>query len=109
MSHSFSDAWPNLGVVAADGKLSDHCPIIMKDLIIDFGPRPFRIFDFWMNESDFEEVVKNAWIKTVVSRNPDRVLRDKFKNVKQALKIWSKEKFGTTDIEIEKFKKEALR
>ncbi|GJZ70286.1 putative RNA-directed DNA polymerase [Tanacetum coccineum] len=30
--------------VALDQKLFDHCPIVLKDIDVDFGPRPFRLY-----------------------------------------------------------------
>ena len=40
---------------------------------------------------------------------PDRVFRDKLKNVKMAIKKWSKERFGTIAEEIPCVKKECER
>ncbi|GKB54846.1 RNA-directed DNA polymerase, eukaryota [Tanacetum coccineum] len=47
--------------VALDRKLSDHCPIVLKDVDLDFGPRPFWAFDIWIEEKDTEQVVDGAW------------------------------------------------
>ncbi|GJS50290.1 RNA-directed DNA polymerase, eukaryota [Tanacetum coccineum] len=56
----FSDLWGNLSVVALDRKLSDHCPIVIKDVELDFGPKPFRIFNIWMEEPNFTRVMEEA-------------------------------------------------
>nr|GEZ47199.1 hypothetical protein [Tanacetum cinerariifolium] len=45
---------------------------------------------------------------SVSTTNPDCVLRDKLKNVKMALKTWSKEKYRGLDAEIETARKEAV-
>nr|GEU58439.1 RNA-directed DNA polymerase, eukaryota, reverse transcriptase zinc-binding domain protein [Tanacetum cinerariifolium] len=97
----------NIGSVALDRKLSDHCPIVLLDKGLDFGPKPFRFFDAWMEETDFQELVRNAWMESVSTSNPDCVLRGKLKNVKMALKAWSKEKYRGLDREIETARKEA--
>ncbi|PWA41196.1 Transposon TX1 [Artemisia annua] len=60
-----------------------------------------------MEETDFQELVHNAWMAPVSTTNPDCVLRDKLKNVKIALKTWSKEKYRGLDAEIEMARKEA--
>lgn len=52
VSNSFSDLWTELAVVALDRDLSDHCPIEMKNNIVDFGPKPFRIFDVWLEDKE---------------------------------------------------------
>ncbi|GJW10071.1 transposon TX1 [Tanacetum coccineum] len=48
-----------------DRKLSDHCHIVLKYMDLDFGPKPFRVFDIWLDEVDIDQVVVNAWNKTV--------------------------------------------
>ncbi|GJR72560.1 reverse transcriptase domain, reverse transcriptase zinc-binding domain protein [Tanacetum coccineum] len=50
----FSTKWDNLSAIALDRKISDHCPILMKDMDLDYGPNPFRVFDLWL-KVDFEK------------------------------------------------------
>ncbi|GJX22502.1 RNA-directed DNA polymerase, eukaryota, partial [Tanacetum coccineum] len=38
-----SSLWGNLSVVALDRKLSDHCPIVLKDIDLDSGPSHFAL------------------------------------------------------------------
>ncbi|GKD47523.1 putative RNA-directed DNA polymerase, partial [Tanacetum coccineum] len=107
VSGGFQDRWPELSVVALDRKLSDHCPIMLRDKVVNFGPKPFRVFNIWFKERDAEDVVVRGWNKPVAVSIPDIIFRDKLKNVKQELKKWSKEKFGRFDREVESFKQEA--
>ncbi|GJU52791.1 transposon TX1 [Tanacetum coccineum] len=60
LNEKFNDLWDNLSVIALDRKLSDHCPIVLKDVKLDFGPKPFRVFNVWMDEPDFMRVVEEA-------------------------------------------------
>ncbi|XP_071728426.1 uncharacterized protein [Rutidosis leptorrhynchoides] len=39
---------------------SDHCPIILKNDVVDYGPIPFKLFHSWFNVDGFDEVVVNA-------------------------------------------------
>ncbi|GKD45136.1 RNA-directed DNA polymerase, eukaryota, partial [Tanacetum coccineum] len=41
LNEKFKELWVNLAVVAIDRKLLDHCPIVLKDMDLDFGPKPF--------------------------------------------------------------------
>lgn len=109
VSEGFKNAWGNLCSVALDRFLSDHFPVVLKDKDVDFGPKPFRVFDFWLEENDIGNVVENAWNLKVRSKRPDCVFRDKLKNVKAALRVWSKERFGKLEDEICKFKSEATK
>ncbi|GJV81998.1 hypothetical protein Tco_1517868 [Tanacetum coccineum] len=109
MNEEFCSLWGNISVVALDRKLSDHCLIILKDVDLDFGLRPFQALDIWIEEKDIGHVVEEAWKVKVRSRRPDCRFRDKLKNVKATLKKWSKERFRMVNDKIEKLKNEALK
>ncbi|GKB69914.1 putative RNA-directed DNA polymerase [Tanacetum coccineum] len=108
VTEGFKSKWGNLAVVALDRKLSDHCPIVLKDLDVNFGLKSFRIFDIWLKEADIQEVVLRGWNKDVKSSTPDCRLRDKLKNVKSELKQWSKKRFGAIDTHINTYCREAM-
>ncbi|XP_071740139.1 uncharacterized protein [Rutidosis leptorrhynchoides] len=42
VSEKFNDLWGELSAIALECKLSDHCPIVLRDRIIDFGPKPIK-------------------------------------------------------------------
>nr|GEW44447.1 protein kinase-like domain, beta-lactamase/transpeptidase-like protein [Tanacetum cinerariifolium] len=65
--------------------------IVIKAVELDFGLKPFRIFNIWMEELDFFCIVKEVWRKEVRSTRPHFIFRDKLKNVKACLKLWSKD------------------
>ncbi|XP_071704901.1 uncharacterized protein [Rutidosis leptorrhynchoides] len=95
----------DLTVVALDRDLSEHCPIMLKDEERNFGPKPFKIFDVWLDEEDVGDVIREAW--NVVVPNINRkvcVFRNKLKNVKDALRTWSQNKYNHLDGEIELLK-----
>ena len=94
LNNELNYLWGNLLVVALDRKLSDHCPIVLNDVDLDFGPKPFLFFNIWLEEVDFNHVVEEAWKKDVRGIRPDCRFREKLKNVMAALRIWSKGRFG---------------
>ncbi|GJT26942.1 ribonuclease H-like domain-containing protein [Tanacetum coccineum] len=61
INEEFCNLWGNMSVAALDQKLLDHCPIVLKDVDLDFGSRPFRAFDVWLEEKDIGHVVEEAW------------------------------------------------
>ncbi|GJV29955.1 RNA-directed DNA polymerase, eukaryota [Tanacetum coccineum] len=109
ITDDFQEIWRNLGSVALDRKLSDHCPIILLDKGLDFGPKPFRFFDAWLKDAEMIDVVKEAWGALVSTITPDCVFRDKLKNVKHALKEWSKKKYGGLEQEINSYREKSGR
>ncbi|XP_071739795.1 uncharacterized protein [Rutidosis leptorrhynchoides] len=48
-------------LMESERKPLDHCPIILRDKEIDFGPKPIKIFDEWLDEAGAEDVIKKAW------------------------------------------------
>ncbi|GKD91048.1 RNA-directed DNA polymerase, eukaryota, reverse transcriptase zinc-binding domain protein [Tanacetum coccineum] len=71
--------------------ISDHCHILLKNCHRDYGPRPFRIFDFWANYNDLMNwscllgvlVDIKAW-------SMEKILKDtqKSKSLKRQLVEW---------------------
>nr|GEU47210.1 zinc finger, CCHC-type [Tanacetum cinerariifolium] len=96
-------------VVALDRKLSDHCPIIQKDVKLDFGPKKFSAFDIWLEDRDIRNMVEDAWKIEVRSRRLYCRLWDKLKNVKFVLKEWSTKRFRAMNEKTEMFKKEPMK
>ncbi|GJU45073.1 hypothetical protein Tco_1202339 [Tanacetum coccineum] len=47
-----------------------------------------------MEEPNFIQVVGEAWKKDVWSLSPDCIFRDRLKNVKASLRVWSRERFN---------------
>lgn len=108
VTNEFGGLWKNLGAKALERKWSDHTSILLCDSWADFGPKPFKFFDERLKEESIEDVIKEAWAKEVTPNNPDCTFRDKLKNVKVALKKWSRDKMGEVDKEL-KAKKDETR
>ncbi|GJX21990.1 RNA-directed DNA polymerase, eukaryota [Tanacetum coccineum] len=34
---------------------------VLNDMELDFGPKPFRVFNVWMDEADFNHIIEEAW------------------------------------------------
>ncbi|XP_071740253.1 uncharacterized protein [Rutidosis leptorrhynchoides] len=102
VSEKCLDIWKDLVGNILERKHSDHCPILLKNENLNFGPKPFKVFDTWFNEDEADQIVKNAWERTVPKTyRKDRTFMNKLKNVKFALKEWSSKKIGALDGEIE--------
>lgn len=43
----FMDKWGNAVATVLPRRFSDHCPIILINEPVDFGPTPFRFFNSW--------------------------------------------------------------
>jgi hypothetical protein len=85
-----------------DRDISDHCPIWLECSRLNWGPKPFKFFNCWLQHPDFLEVVKNCWEKANIQGKRAYILKEKLKIVKETLKVWNKEVFGIIDLNLEK-------
>ncbi|GKA25645.1 RNA-directed DNA polymerase, eukaryota, partial [Tanacetum coccineum] len=92
VSHNFSHHWPDTTVTAMCRFISDHSPVILKECHRDFGPRPFRVFDFWYECDGFDDLVNASWCTGSYNGSDDIKLKNKIKNLKADIKRWSFEK-----------------
>ncbi|XP_071729355.1 uncharacterized protein [Rutidosis leptorrhynchoides] len=108
VSDNFHSLWDDLSVIALDRHLSDHCPLMLRDKVVDYGPKPFKVFEEWFNCVEVDNIISVTWKKPVHGLRKDCIFRDRLKNVKSALREWSKSNFGGLDKEINELKKEAM-
>ncbi|GJR33405.1 hypothetical protein Tco_1109637 [Tanacetum coccineum] len=50
-------SFPLISAVCLDCHLSDHRPILLKEVFSDFGPTPFRFYHFWLELPGFDDLV----------------------------------------------------
>ena len=67
----------------------DHCALIVKNSIKDWGPKLFRTYDVWKRSQDFKEVVRNAWGTPFSCGNNLVDIKEKLKRLKVKIKHWN--------------------
>ncbi|GJV26880.1 RNA-directed DNA polymerase, eukaryota [Tanacetum coccineum] len=91
VSEGLHSMFPSLSALCLDKNLSDHRPILMRELNTDYGPTPFRIFHSWFSLEGFDNLVKESWSKPVLAeKNSMDRLKNKFQNLKASIKMWRK-------------------
>ncbi|KAL5165238.1 putative ribonuclease H protein [Glycine soja] len=55
VSDDWVSKWPDSSQHNLERNYSDHCPIILNSKNIDWGPKPFRVFDAWLHNKDFNK------------------------------------------------------
>ncbi|XP_071713337.1 uncharacterized protein [Rutidosis leptorrhynchoides] len=109
VTDDFIKLWKDLSINVLDRKESDHCPLVLQDGAIDFGPKPFKIFDNWLELEGAGNVIQDGWNKNVRGNLKDCIFRDKLKNVKAGLKSWNKKESENLDDEINTLKENVLK
>ncbi|GKV42979.1 hypothetical protein SLEP1_g50328 [Rubroshorea leprosula] len=84
--------------------IADHSPILLKNQTIDWGPKPFQFFDMWIEIPEFKELVRRTWRSTEITGWHGYRLKEKLKETKNVLKVWSKSIMPEVDSNIQKCK-----
>jgi len=105
VSKEWLDFWPNSQQFVLNRAILDHCAVILKEVLVDWGPKPFRCLDVWQKDSRFKEFVSLSWSSYKVGGRGIFVFKEKLKKLKSNLKGWNKEVFGNVNqacVEIQK-------
>jgi hypothetical protein len=87
---------PAVWVVERD--VSDHCPLILRYSIVDWGPKPFRFNNYWLNNKQFKDLVVDTWNSQHFNGWMGFVLKERLKELKGVIRNWSKEVYGKPDV-----------
>jgi len=47
VSKEWLKVWPNCQQFVLSRSISDNCAVILKEVSVDWGPKPFRCLDVW--------------------------------------------------------------
>ncbi|GJZ75704.1 RNA-directed DNA polymerase, eukaryota [Tanacetum coccineum] len=72
ISEDITNVIHNLHATVIDCHISDHRPIVLKQSKVDFGPTPFKLFNSWMLNSEFDALLN---IEAGNAGSEDKVLR----------------------------------
>lgn len=80
--------WPNAYVRVLNRNLSDHSPLLFTVVDSNFGPKPFRMFDSWVDRPGCVEVINDVFSSWVVQGPPDMNLLKKLGSLRNRLREW---------------------
>ena len=91
VSHNFFEAWPVPCLEILPRRFSDHCPLLLRSVVLDCGPPPFRFFNSWLSDSSLESAVKLCWASRLApspTLTPISHLSVGLKHLKNCIKSW---------------------
>ncbi|XP_057426415.1 uncharacterized protein LOC130719827 [Lotus japonicus] len=94
--------WPNCAQYVLKRSVSDHCPLVLKQVEANWGPKPFRILNVWMDNPLFVKMVGENWNEFEVQGWGAYVLKEKLKKLKDEIKLWVKKNFKDIREEIKR-------
>ncbi|KAL5150740.1 hypothetical protein HKD37_13G037303 [Glycine soja] len=51
--------WPGSTQYILDRNIPDHCPIFVKNNCVDWGPKSFKVLDYWFSDKKFSKYVES--------------------------------------------------
>ncbi|XP_059629660.1 uncharacterized protein LOC132272550 [Cornus florida] len=99
MNEEWDQTYPNAQIVLTPPLTSDQWGLILHlPMKIADGPKPFRFLTVWNKEIAVKDIISDVWnLKT--DGDPIKKMLYKLKLVKQTVKQWNKDKFGSQEEE----------
>ncbi|XP_058768181.1 uncharacterized protein LOC131641903 [Vicia villosa] len=96
----------DLPTIGGERDVSDHAPIWLKNNRKDWGRKPFKFNNLWLNHEEFDNFVEEEWNKLEFKGIGDYCLVEKLKILKSRISWWNKTAYGWIDPRIDKDVKE---
>ncbi|GKA73101.1 RNA-directed DNA polymerase, eukaryota [Tanacetum coccineum] len=106
ISEDLMRACPHISSITLDRFLSDHRPILLRELNLDYGPTPFRFFHNRFYLEGFNSFVSSTW-NSISIQEPNGMLMfvKKLKILKRQIRLWVKDKKDKANIVKKNLKK----
>ncbi|GJU81117.1 hypothetical protein Tco_1283482 [Tanacetum coccineum] len=89
ISEALLALFPFISALCLDKHLSDHRPIILHELNVDYGPTPFWFFHSWSSKKGFDKMVEDSWKNSdCMESNCILKLKKKLQSLKSSIKHW---------------------
>nr|GFA78737.1 RNA-directed DNA polymerase, eukaryota [Tanacetum cinerariifolium] len=87
MSNGLLSSFPHISTICLDRHLSDHRPILLREVISDFGPIPFCFYHSWLGLPGFDDLVTKSWNSFVFddSNGHSKDLKSKLSDIDKML------------------------
>lgn len=98
ISHDWAVNWQLCTQSVLLRDVSDHCPLLLRNVCQKWGPKPFRVLNCWFQCHSFKSFVEKHWSEFRVEGWGAFVLKEKLKLLKTALRSWNSEVFGDMNV-----------
>ncbi|PWA48762.1 RNA-directed DNA polymerase, eukaryota, Reverse transcriptase zinc-binding domain protein [Artemisia annua] len=105
----FFNRWHGACLRALPRELSDHSPLLLTVSDSNYGAKPFKWFNSWLDREGCEDIVRDAWNNVSFEGPADIVIFKKFVAVKLALMSWWKSFSKKEGAELEFLKNDIRR
>ncbi|PNX99561.1 cysteine-rich receptor-like protein kinase [Trifolium pratense] len=82
VSNEWITLWGNPKVWVAPRDVSDHCPVILRYDVADWGLKPFRFNNFWLHNKSFRDFPLALLLLSLLSTSPRTTKSETFSHYK---------------------------
>ncbi|GLT59702.1 hypothetical protein SLA2020_325070 [Shorea laevis] len=101
--------WTDLKQWGLMRSVSDHCPVMVKNEACNWGPKPFKLYNVWLQNPSFREMVESQWNNSDIRGWGGYVVKEKLKLLKNCVKEWTRAQEQGVDKQIEEAKAEIAK
>ncbi|GKD68870.1 RNA-directed DNA polymerase, eukaryota [Tanacetum coccineum] len=81
--------YPHISAIYLDIHLSDHRPILLRELASDYGATPFQIYHSWFKLDVFEQMVTSTWNSFILEDGNGMIrFKKKLQMLKKVISVW---------------------
>ncbi|GJR55448.1 RNA-directed DNA polymerase, eukaryota [Tanacetum coccineum] len=89
LSEGLLSIFPQILSICLDRHLSDHRPILLRVIFMDYGAKPFRLFHSWFSWDGFDKLVSDSWNGMQLEDRNDMVrFKKKLQGLKKTIREW---------------------
>ena len=94
IDRNMDEEWADIEVTAETRLHSDHTPLIVKQKMSDYGPTPFKLYNSWLQDSQFGEMVKQEWNSFSMegSHVKSFIILKKLQHIKKEIIKWNQKR-----------------
>ncbi|KAL8552573.1 hypothetical protein ACS0TY_001312 [Phlomoides rotata] len=100
VNEEWNRKWPSQKLRGGKRSLSDHRPIFVEEDVKDWGPKPFKLFNWWLNKKSFVDLVEGKWNSYSITGRASFRFKEKLKCLKGDIKHWKSEHADNPDPKI---------
>nr|GEV93988.1 RNA-directed DNA polymerase, eukaryota [Tanacetum cinerariifolium] len=68
VSENLTSMCPNITAITLERFISDHRPILLREVRFNYGPTPFRFYRYWLDIDGFDKLVSDSWNMAPVNK-----------------------------------------
>nr|GFA35466.1 putative RNA-directed DNA polymerase, eukaryota, reverse transcriptase zinc-binding domain protein [Tanacetum cinerariifolium] len=89
MTNGLLASFPHISAISLDRHLFDHRPILLREVIVDYGATPFHFYHSWLGLLGFDQMVMSTW-NSIVLDDSNKMIRfkKKLQILKKEIRAW---------------------